>query len=74
MIIDDIIRTSTYTQCVHIKPITMVPKAPPAKPAFLKAAGIARIPEPSDDFKRWAREPIVLKIFKSYKNKDYNLN
>lgn len=53
--------TRTYTQCVQIKPIIIVPKAPTANPAFLKAAGIARIPEPSDDFNKCTREPIVLK-------------
>lgn len=43
-----------------MKPTMKVPKPPTTKPAFLKAAGIARMPDPRDDFRRWTREPIVL--------------
>lgn len=43
-----------------MKPTMTVPRAPAARPAFLKAAGIARIPDPKEDFSRCTVEPIVL--------------
>lgn len=48
------------TQCVHTKPIIIVPRAPTNNPEFLYAIGIAKIPEPKEPFKKCAREPIVL--------------
>ena len=44
-----------------MNPITIVPIAPTASPAFLKAAGIARIPDPREDFNKCTREPIDLR-------------
>lgn len=54
--------TNKYTQCVQIYPKMIVPNIPTIVPAFLNAAGIARIPEPSDDFKRFANDLTSLKI------------
>lgn len=51
-----------------MNPTTSVPIAPAAKPAFLNAAGIARIPDPRDDFRRCTNDPIVLKMYKWYKD------
>lgn len=53
----------------------IVPIIPTIVPAFLNAAGMARIPEPSDDFRRLANDLTSLEI--NYKDKganDYNKN
>lgn len=39
----------------------MVPNTPTIVPAFLNAAGMASIPDPSDDFKRFAKDLKSLK-------------
>lgn len=49
-----------WRACAQIKPTMMVPAAPTAKPAFLKAKGIASTPDPSDAFNKWARAPALL--------------
>lgn len=54
--------TNKYTQCVQIYPKMIVPKIPTIVPAFLKAAGIARIPDPKEDFNRFANDLTSLKI------------
>lgn len=51
--------TKIWTQCVQIRPTIMVPSAPNSNPAFLKAAGIAKIPVPKLDLSKCASEPIV---------------
>lgn len=37
-------------------PSIIVPTMPTIVPAFLNAAGMAKIPEPSDDFRRFAND------------------
>lgn len=59
--------TSMWTQCAQRKPRMMVPIPPKSKPPFLTAFGIARIPEPSDDFIRCAKAPKSL-YFREQKN------
>lgn len=53
--------TSICTQCVHIRPTTMVPTIPKARPPFLKAKGMARIPDPKLLLSKCARAPKSLK-------------
>lgn len=45
--------TNMCIQCVHITPIKSVPKSPTYRPAFLNAAGIARIPVPMFPLSKW---------------------
>lgn len=52
--------TKMWTQCVHMKPMKMVPTAPINRPEFLYAIGIAKIPVPKELFNRCANEPISL--------------
>lgn len=46
--------------CVQTNPAINVPIAPTIRPEFLKAAGIARIPEPRQHFNKCTIDPIVL--------------
>lgn len=48
-----------WTQCVHKNPTTIVPIAPKSNPAFLKANGMAKIPDPRELFNKWANDPMV---------------
>lgn len=40
---------------------TTVPIDPGMRPMFLNAIGIAKIPDPNEDFSRWKKAPMVLK-------------
>lgn len=52
-----------WTQCAHKMPIIIVPIPPKTTPPFFMAFGIARIPVPRDDFKRWANAPKSLRKY-----------
>ena len=52
---DDLMRMSTV--CAQMRPMTAVPTAPNASPAFLKATGMASTPDPKLPFRRCARAP-----------------
>jgi hypothetical protein len=54
------ILTRICTQYVQMNPIANVATTPNARPAFLKAIGIAKIPDPKLPLSRWIKVSISL--------------
>lgn len=54
--------TSIWTQYVQTNPITAVATSPNTSPAFIKAKGIANMPEPRLPFSRCINVSISLKM------------
>jgi hypothetical protein len=51
----NIILTSICTQYVQMNPMAKVATTPNARPAFLKAIGIAKMPDPKLPLSRWIK-------------------